>query len=175
MANTKVIEKKKKLVENLKEKIDAAKIVLVSDYRGISVKQITELRKNLRATGTEYKIFKNTLIKRAFSAAGFEGLDDKLEGPVALLFGYEDPVEPLKVLFDFIDEAEKGDVKAGIVEKQIMQRDQIVAMSKLPSREELIAKMVGGFKSPIYGVVNVLQGNIRKLIYALNAVKDKKK
>lgn len=174
MANKKVIEKKKKLVENLKEKIDTAKIILISDYRGISVKQITELRKNLRPTRTEYKVFKNTLIKRALSAAGFEGLDDKLEGPVALLFGYEDPVEPLKILFDFIDEAEKGEIKAGIVEKQILQRDQIEKMSKLPSREELIAKMVGGFKSPIYGLVNVLQGNIRKLVYVLNAVKDKK-
>jgi large subunit ribosomal protein L10 len=174
MANAKIIEKKKKLVENLKEKINSAKVVLISDYRGISVKQITDLRKKLRSDGTEYKVFKNTLIKRALSDAGFKGLEDVLEGPVALLFGYEDPVEPLKVLFDFIGEVEKGDVKAGIIEKQIMQREQIVEMSKLPSREELIAKMVGGFQSPIYGLVNVLQGNIRKLIYALNAVKDKK-
>jgi len=174
MANAKVVEKKKEIVKNLKEKIDSASVLLISNYRGVSVKQITELRKSLITEDSEYKIVKNTLIGRALKDAGFEQLNEHLAGPTGLLLGYSDPVGPLKVLVEFIEDIEKGEIKAGIVEKTVIDGKGIAAMAKLPPKEELLAKVVGSLQSPIYGFVNVLQGNIRKLVYALNAIKDKK-
>ncbi|MFH1347524.1 MAG: 50S ribosomal protein L10 [Candidatus Margulisiibacteriota bacterium] len=174
MANTKIVEKKKQQVAELKEKIESASVMIVSDYRGISVKQITELRQKLFTQKSEFKVVKNTLLRRAFEATGFEELSEHLAGPTGLLLGYEDPIEPLKALVDFVDDVEKGQIKAGVVEKTIVDAKGITEMSKLPPREVLLARVVGGFQSPIYGFVNVLVGNIRKLVYALNAVKEKK-
>ncbi len=170
----KAVEKKKKAVEGLKEKIDSASVMVLSDYRGIRVKEITELRKKLRGEESELKIVKNTLLQRAVVAAGFEGLKEHLQGPIALLLGYKDPVAPLKALVDFIKENERGEIKAGVFEKEIIDTKQIAELAKLPPREVLLSKVVGGFQAPIYGLVNVLQGTIRKLVYALNAVKEKK-
>jgi large subunit ribosomal protein L10 len=172
MANAKVIEKKKQVVDQLKEKIDSANVLIISDYRGVSVKQITELRRKLYAQKSEFKIIKNTLLRRALEAAGFEKLNEHLAGPIGVLLGYQDPVEPLKALVDFIDENEKGEIKAGVVEKSLIDKKGIAEMAKLPPKEVLLAKVVGGFQAPIYGLVNCLQGNLRKLVYALNAIKD---
>lgn len=174
MANTKVVEKKKQVVENLKEKIDSANVLLISDYRGVSVKQITDLRKKLHSEDSEYKIIKNTLLRRALEASGFEQLTEHLEGPIGLLLGYKDPLGPLKALVDFIDEVEKGEIKAGVIEKTVVDKEGIGEMAKLPPKEVLLAKVVGGFQAPIYGLVNCLQGNIRKLVYALSAIREKK-
>ena len=170
----KAVETKKKVVKELQDKIEQANIVVLSDYRGVSVKQITELRKELHKNGSEYKIVKNTLIKRAAEAAGFQGLDEHLTGPTALLIGNEDPVGPLKTLVEFVKEHEKGEVKIGIFEKAIVDKQAILEIAKLPSREVLLSRVVGGFQAPIYGLVSTLAGTIRKLFYALNAVKDKK-
>lgn len=174
MANTKIIAKKKAVVDDLKQKIDSAKVMIISDYRGIPVKEMTGLRSKLYAEKSEFKVVKNTLLKRALDAAGYEQLNEHLSGPIGVLLGYEDPVGPLKILVQFVDEIEKGEIRAGVVEKSVIDPKGIIQMSKLPSREELIAKVVGGFQSPIYGLVNCLQGNIRKLVYALKAIQDKK-
>ncbi|MBN2057517.1 MAG: 50S ribosomal protein L10 [Candidatus Saganbacteria bacterium] len=174
MANASVIEKKKQIVDRLKEKIDTASVIVVTDYRGITVAQLTALRRKLFAEKSELKIIKNTLLRRAMESAGFKDINVHLEGPTAVLFGYEDPVAPLKALVEFVDETEKGQIKAGLIEKRPIDSKSITAMSKLPPRDVLLAKVVGGFQAPIYALVNVLQGNIRKLVYALNAVKEKK-
>ena len=174
MANTKIIAKKKQVVDALKEKIDSAKVMIISDYRGIPVKDMTDLRRKLFAEKSEFKVVKNTLLKRALKAAGYDQLNEHLAGPTGVLLGYEDPVVPLKVLVKFIDEIEKGQIKTGVVEKTVLDPKGITQMSKLPSREELIAKVVSGFQAPIYGLVNCLQGAIRKLVYALKAIEDKK-
>ncbi|MEA3493521.1 MAG: 50S ribosomal protein L10 [Candidatus Margulisiibacteriota bacterium] len=170
----KAVETKKKVVKDLKDKIEQSNIIVLSDYRGVSVKQITELRKALHKNGAGYKIVKNSLIKRAAEAAGFQGLDEHLAGPTALLIGNEDPVEPLKNLVEFVKDNEKGEIKVGIFEKAIVDKKAISEIAKLPSREVLLAKVVGGFQAPICGLVNTLAGTIRKLVYALNAVKEKK-
>ena len=172
--SVKVIEKKKKVVDKLKEKIDSASLVILSDYRRVSVKEITELRKSLRTQDAEYKIIKNSLLTRAMGAAGFAELQKHLKGPIAVLFGYEEPVAPLKTLVEFIKDIEKGEIKAGILEKNIVAAQVLSEIAKLPPKEILLARMVSGFQSPICGLVNVLQGTIRKLVYALNAVKEKK-
>jgi large subunit ribosomal protein L10 len=174
MGNAKLLEKKKQAVSAIKEKIDRAKVIILSDYRAVSVKEMTQLRRKLRTEESEYNIIKNTLLKRALAEAGFTGLDEHLQGPTGVLFGYKDPVSPLKALVDFIEEVEKGEIRIGVIEKTVVDKKGLASVSKLPPREVLIAKVVGGFKSPFYGLVNVLQGNIRKLIYVLNAVKDKK-
>ncbi len=174
MANAKVMEKKSKVVDDLKQKIGSSSVLLISDYRGVTVKQITELRKKLRAEESEYKIVKNTLLRRAFSDAGLEQLNQHLQGPIGLLLGYKDPVGPLKALVEFMEEAEKGEIKVGLIEKAVVDSKGVKAMAKLPPKEVLLAKVVWGFQAPIYGLVNVLQGTIRKLVYALNAVKEKK-
>jgi large subunit ribosomal protein L10 len=170
----KAVAVKKKVVDGLKEKIDSASIIVLSDYRGVTVKQITELRKALRSEESEYKIVKNTLLHRAIEAAGFKDLKEHLEGPTAMLLGYKDPIGPLKALVEFVKDNEKGEIKAGIFEKAVIDKKSLTEIARLPSREELLAKVVGGMQAPIYGLVNVLQGTIRKLVYALNAVKDKK-
>lgn len=172
--STKAIEKKKKLVDALKEKIGSASVMVLVDYRATTVKEVTELRKKLRADESEYKIIKNTLLLRAMEAAGFEGLKEQLNGPTALLLGYKDPVKPLKTLVNYIEEIEKGAVKAGIFEKKVFDKKGMTQISKLPGKEVLLSQVVGSFQGPLYGIVNVLSGPIRKLVYALNAVREKK-
>jgi large subunit ribosomal protein L10 len=172
--STKVIENKKKKVEALKEKMALAKLLILSDFRRFTVKEITTLRKKLRAENSEYKVAKNTLLVKAAEAAGFPELKKHLQGTTAVLFGYGDPVTSVKTLVNFLKEIEKGEVRAGVVENAVIETEQIQALAKLPSKEILIAKVVGGLKSPLYGLVNVLVGPMRKLVYALNAVKEKK-
>jgi large subunit ribosomal protein L10 len=172
--STAAVAKKKKIVEKLKEKIEKANVLVISDFRSISVKEITELRKKLLPGKAEFKVVKNTLVARAMEAAGFSGLGEQLKGPTALLLGYEEPVFPLKTLVEFIAEIEKGELRAGIIEKALVEKKDLAAIAKLPPKEVLIAKVIGGLQSPIYGLVNVLQGTTRKLVYVLNAIKEKK-
>ena len=171
---SKAVATKKKVVEALKEKIESASLVILSDYKGTSVKQITDLRKKLHMEESEYKIVKNTLLQRALEAAGIDNLDEHMAGPTAILLGYKDPVGSLKILVDFVKETEKGSIKAGIFDKAVTDKEALLQIAKLPSREVLLSKVVGGFQAPIYGFVNVLQGTLRKFVYVLNAVKEKK-
>jgi len=168
------IADKKQVVALLKEKISRSSLLVISDFLGFTVKQITELRKKLRAQDCEFSVYKNTLIERAVTEAGLEPLKEHLKGTTALLFGYKDGVSPLKVLVKFIKDAEKGSIRIGVLDKTVYGEKDLNAIAKLPSREMLIAKAVGGMKAPLYGLVNVLQGPIRKLVYALDAIKNKK-
>ncbi len=172
--SSKTLAKKAKVVEALTEKIGASNILLLADYRGFSVKEMTQLRQKLRRDEAELKIVKNTLLKRALAAAGFNGLESHLQGTTALLMGYKDPIGPLKTLVAYIKEIEKGSVRAGLLEKALVDNKGIIEISQLPSKEQLIAQVVGGFKSPLFGLANVLQGPLRKLVYVLKAVQEKK-
>lgn len=172
--SSKAIAKKAKVVEGLTEKINSASVLLLTDYRGFSVKEMTELRKKLRGGEAELKVVKNTLLKRALAAAGFNGLESHLQGATAVLLGYKEPVGPLKTLVTYIKEIEKGQVRAGLMEKALLDGAGILEISKLPSKEVLIAKVVGGFKAPLFGLANVLSGPMRKLVYALQAIQEKK-
>jgi large subunit ribosomal protein L10 len=165
---------KSKVVEELKEKISRSNLMVITDYLGYSVKQMTELRKKLRAENAEMNVIKNTLIERAVTDAGFAELKNHLKGPTVVVLGYKDTVAPLKVLVKFIKEADKGAIRIGVVDKKVFSQGDLNAISKLPPREVLLARVVGGLQSPISGFVNVLQGPIRKLVYALEAIKNKK-
>ncbi|MBU0686690.1 MAG: 50S ribosomal protein L10 [Candidatus Margulisbacteria bacterium] len=166
--------KKVKEVQALKEKLEKSVTCVVTDYKGMSVAQISELRKKLRESQVEYKVVKNTLFLRALKEAGISGLDEHITGPVAVAFSNVDPVSPAKVLIDYFEENEKPLVKAGIVEEKLADIKLLTHLAQLPSRDELIAKVVGGIKGPLQGLVLVLSGLPRKLVYALNEIKNKK-
>ncbi|RCX20831.1 LSU ribosomal protein L10P [Anaerobacterium chartisolvens] len=174
MPSEKILEQKKEVVSGLSKKIKEAKAMVFADYRGLTVEQDTELRNALRKAGVEYKVVKNTLTRFAAKENGLEGLEPFLKGPTAMAVSNTDPVAPAKVLAEYVKKYEKLELKVGVVEGKIIDEKGINALAELPSREVLIAKVLGGFNAPISGLVNVLNGNIRGLVVALNAIAEQK-
>lgn len=173
MPSEKVLQQKKDVVQEISEKIKAAKSLVLADYRGLTVEQDTELRNALRKAGVEYKVVKNTLTRFAAKENGFEGLVSSLSGPTAMAVSSTDPVAPAKILAEYAKKFEKFELKAGVVEGKVIDLEGIMALAELPSREVLIARVLGGLNAPISGLVNVLNGNIRGLVVALNAIAEK--
>ncbi|NCB78000.1 50S ribosomal protein L10 [uncultured Anaeromusa sp.] len=167
---------KQAIVAELKEKLTGAKGAVLVNYRGLTVAQDTKLRRQLREAGVDYRVVKNTMTRIAAQEAGLEGLDVYLEGPTAMAISTTDPVAPAKIITDFVKEHKLQvlEVKAGLVEGNVIDENGVKALASLPSREVLIAKMLGSMQSPITGLVNVLQGSIRNLVYALDAVRQQK-
>ena len=163
MASENILKQKEEEVSKLAEKLKEAKIILLTDYRGINVADVTKLRADLRNTNSEYKVIKNNIIKRALDANGESGLDDLLEGPTAIVIGTEDYLEPSKVIYNFSKNNEFYKIKGGIIEGKVMTAEEIITLAKLPSRQELLAKLAGA-----------LLGNISKLAVALNEVAKQK-
>jgi len=174
VASEKILNIKKAKVEELSQKMKEAKSFILADYRGLTVEQDTQLRKEMREAGVEYTVIKNSIIRFAAKENGYDGLDQYLAGPTALAISTSDPVAPSKLLTKFAKQYEKLEIKAGVVEGNIVDINGIKAIANLPSREELIAKVVGGLAGPMYGIVNVLNANIRGLVVALNAIAEKK-
>jgi large subunit ribosomal protein L10 len=174
LPSSKILEQKKQVVQELTEKVKSAQSIVLADYRGLTVEQDTALRNALRAAGVEYKVVKNTLTSLAMKANGLEGLDSYLNGPTAMAISSTDAVAPAKVLSEYAKKYEKLELKAGVVEGNVIDVNGIKALAELPSREVLIAKMLGSFNAPITGLVNVLNGNIRGLVVALNAIAEQK-
>lgn len=168
-----MIESKKQVVEEIKGKIDKAQAMVLVDYRGLNVEEVTELRKKFTEAGVEYKVYKNTMMRFAFKDQGLEEFNKHLVGPNAIAFGFEDPVAPAKITNEFAKEHEELDIKAGVVDGKIIGLDGIKELAELPPKEVLIAQVLGGLNGPISGFANVLQANIKNLVYALNAVKEK--
>ncbi len=167
-------QEKEEMLQMLKEKMGSSQIVIMADYKGINVEDITKLRRRMHESGCELKVAKNTIIKIAAKELNMEGTEPYLEGPTALAFGLSDPVAPAKVLFEFIKEYKKPKVKAAILEGQVISADQVKALSNLPSREMLLSQVVGGMQTPMYGFAGALQGLLRNLVYVLDAVREKK-
>lgn len=174
MPSKKILEAKKAVVSQLTDKIANSKTVVLVDYRGLTVEQDTEFRTALRKANVNYEVVKNTLTRFAMNNNGYGEIDTYLNGPTAMAYSYEDVVAPAKIIAEFAKKFEHLEVKVGIVEGEIFYEKQIDALAKLPSREELIAKVLAGFNSPITGFVNVLNGNLRGLVVALNAIAEKK-
>ena len=166
-------EEKARVIEELTEKLRGSSVVLV-DYQGMNVSQSTRLRARSRESGVDFVVAKNTLAQRAARGAGIEGLEEFLVGPTAIAFS-EDPVAGAKLMTEFSDEIEAFEVKGGLLEgDRVMGAEDVVALSRLPGREQLIAQVVGGIQSPIAGLVNVLNGTIRNLAVVLNQVTEQK-
>ena len=163
MANKEAIEQKIKQVDDLAEKIKKAKVILLTDYRGINVEDVTELRATLTKQNTEYTIIKNNITKRAMEKCKIEGLDEILLGPTAVILGYDDYLGPSKAIYEYTKEHDFYKIKGGIIEGKVVSVEEIVTLAKLPSREVLIAKLAGS-----------LLGNITKLAVGLNQVKAQK-
>ena len=174
MPSNKVLEQKKQVVSELSGRIKEAKTMVLADYRGLTVEQDTELRNALRKAGVEYRVVKNTLTKLAMDENGYSDIAEYLNGPTALAMSSEDLVAPAKVLVEYSKKYDKFELKAGIVEGRLIDLNGVKALAELPSREALIARVLGGFNAPISGFVNVLNGNIRGLVVALNAIAEQK-
>lgn len=170
----KTLKVKTQNVEEIKEKIKDAQSIILVDYRGLDVAQITELREEYRKAGVDYKVYKNTMMRFAFKDSGFEEFNEFLKGPNAVAFGYEDPVQAAKITAEFAKKNEKLEIKAGIVDGKIIGIDLVKDLASLPPKEVLIAQALGGFNAPIQGFANVLQGTIRSLAIVLNAVAETK-
>ena len=163
MASENILKQKEQEVKELAAKLKEAKVVLLTDYRGITVSDVTKLRADLRETKAEYKVIKNNIIKRALDANGENELDSLLEGPTALVIGNEDYLEPSKVIYNFTKTNEYYKIKGGIIDGKVMTAEEIITLAKLPSRQELIAKLAGA-----------LLGNITKLVATLDQVRIQK-
>ena len=163
MASEVILKQKEEEVKALAEKLKDAKLVLLTDYRGISVEAVTGLRNTLRDAKSEYKVIKNNIIKRALDANGESGLDEVLEGPTTIVIAEEDYVDPLKAIYNFSKENDFYKIKGGIVEGKIMTAEELIALAKLPSRQELLGMLAGG-----------LLGTISKFAVALDQVRMQK-
>lgn len=162
MANAKVLAQKQSDIAELKEKFEKSKLVILTDYRGINVEDITKIRADLRKANCEYKVAKNTTLKFAAKEANLEGITDVLEGPTAITFSYEDYVEPAKVLYNYAKTSEFYKIKGGIMDGKVISVDEILKLAKLPSREMLLTQLA-----------TALLANIRNVAVVLDQVRQK--
>jgi large subunit ribosomal protein L10 len=167
-------EQKVEQVELLTEKLKKAKVAVLTDYRGLKVNQIQELRGKLRTGDVEYRVIKNTLARRAAAAAGYPALQEEIKGPVAIAFGYDDLGLPSRLINEFVRATRmKVDVVGGLVEGRVFSSDQIKQLADLPSRETLIAQLMGTLQSPVAQLVGIMQTPLQQLMGVLNAYKTK--
>lgn len=162
MPNAKVLEEKQKLVADLKEKISAAVAGVVVDYKGITVADDTALRKELRENGVDYFVVKNTLLSRAIADTDLSGMQSVLEGTTALALSNEDYAAPARILSKFADKSETFKIKAGFLDGKTVDLDTIGAIAKLPSREVLLATVLGAFQAPIAAFARAVQAIVDK-------------
>lgn len=157
----KAIEQKELQVSEITQKLSDSKTTIITDYRGLNVAEVTELRKTLREAGIEFKVLKNTLVRRATANVNLTEVDEHLTGPTAIAFSYDDVVAPAKILSDFAKKHDALEIKAGILEGKIVSVDEVKALAALPSREGLLSMLL-----------SVLQAPMRNMALAVKAVAD---
>ena len=157
------IQMKSQVVAEIVEKLQKSSSTIVVDYKGLTVEEVTELRKKMREAGVEYKVYKNSLVTRAANELGLGDVVQYLEGPVSIAFGYEDATAPARVLNNFAKDHKKLELKAGIVDGIVYDKTGVEKLATIPSKEVLIAKLLGSFKAPL-----------SNFAYLINAIKDKK-
>lgn len=163
MANASIIARKEQLVNELSEKLQKAQSVIIFDYRGLTVAEVTELRSAMRKAGNEYVVVKNSMVERAAEKVGIdESVKEMLKGPSAFAIGYEDAVSPAKILKDTVKKLKKCEIKGGIVNGKLADAAAIDALAELPPKEVLIARMLGSMMSPISGLAIVLDQIAKK-------------
>ena len=167
-------EFKNQKIEHYKHQFENAKVAVVADYRGLSVEEITELRRNLQAQQGDLTVTKNTLCKVAVQGTNFEAITNLMQGPTAVAFGYGDEVGAAKVLAKFIKENKKGEILGAVLEGNLMDAAEAKKLATMPGREELYAKMLGSVNSPASGLVYSINGVMSALVRAVAAVRDTK-
>lgn len=175
MPNAKVLSEKQAVVKELEDKLKNSCAGVLVDYSGTSVETDTQLRRALRDAGVEYSVVKNTLVRFALDDTGYGALDSHLHGPTALAVSQNDPVAAAKLICEYANKKDSTiKIKVGFVEGKVISEEEIQALAKLPSREALVAQVLGTMVAPITGLVTVLNANIRGLAVALNAIAEKK-
>jgi len=165
--------KKEQEISEISKYMSESSITVLTDYRGLDVAEVTELRAKLREAGVKYKVAKNTLIKIAAHNLGITDLDKYLEGPTAIAFS-ADPVALAKILVEFAKTHNDLEVKSGLLDKKLMGAEELKELAKLPPREVLLGKVIGAMQSPLYGFAGSLAGLLRKFVYALDQIKEQK-
>jgi large subunit ribosomal protein L10 len=166
---------KEQIIAEIKEMVQRAKGMYFADFTGVTVEQITELRREFRKSSIEYRVAKNTLIKKALeSVTGYDTVYTALKGHTAIAFGYDDPVAPAKIMKKFHDKHAKLTVKVCILEKQVFDGNRLGELAKLPSRGEMIAAILGSIQAPITGVAGAVHAVFRDLVSVIDAIEKKK-
>ncbi len=161
-------------IAQIKEKVEKAQVAIVTEYQGMSVEDITKLRRALQKEDGDYMVTKNTLAKIAVKGTEYELLTDLLTGPIAIAFGYDDQVMPAKALAKFIKETEKGKIVGAVLDGKLLSADEAKALASLPSKQEIYAKMLGCINSPASGIANSINAVMSQLTRTMAAVRDQK-
>jgi large subunit ribosomal protein L10 len=161
-------------VSLIKEKVDKAQVAIVTEYKGYSVEEITNLRRALQKEGGDYMVTKNTLAKLAIKGTPYEVLAETLKGPIAIAFGFEDQVAPAKALSKLIKDTKKGEILAAAMDGNLLSAEEAKALATIPSKEEIYAKMLGCVNSPATGIVGSINAVMASLTRAVAAVRDQK-
>lgn len=178
MAKTR--KQKEEIVQEISEKLGRAKALVFTDYKGLTMKQLSDLRDKLQEVQGEFAITKNTLLGKALQSTdyrlpqsedGRRKTEDVFNGPIATLFAYDDEISPIKILVKALKDAAIGKVKSGFLGTTMLDETKILQLATLPTKNELRGKTVGVLAAPLQGMVSVLQGNLRNLVYALNQIK----
>ena len=157
------IQMKSQVVAEIVEKLQKSSSTIVVDYKGLTVEEVTELRKKMREAGVEYKVYKNTLVRRAAKEVGIAEFNDELlVGTNAIAFGYDDPIAPARVIKEFMEDHPKMKLKMGVVEGEFYNEAQIVEFANIPPREVLLAKLLGSLKAPMSNFVYLLDALVKK-------------
>jgi len=165
---------KEAAVKELTDKFNSAKSLVITDYLGLNVAEMTELRKQFREAGVDFKVVKNTLATIAANQVEMNDMTEHFSGPTAIAFGEEDAVSPAKILVEFAKDHEVIEIKAGLLNGELISKEKVESLADIPSREVLLAQAFAGMKAPLTGLVNVLQGNIRGLVQVLGQIRDQK-
>jgi len=172
MAKTK--EQKKEMITNLEEKIKKMKSLVFIDYYGLKVKEVDQLRSLLKKKNCSYLVAKKTLLEIVLKKAGLDKIDlKKVQGGVGLVFGFDSEIEPAKLVVGFNKEHDKLKIQGGIFENNLIDAFQVTSLSKLPTKQELFGQLAGVMKGPINNFVYALKGNLKNIVYVLNAIKNK--
>jgi len=165
---------KVKQIEDLKDSFSRAQAAFITDYRGLKAMELTEFRRSLKDKSNEFKIVRNTLARRAISGTDFEPLSEHFKGTTAIVFSYADAAGAAKTLAEFAKKQPKLEFRSAVLGTKVIGVNEIKALSELPSREELLAKVLGSLNAPMSGLVGVLSGVPRAFVCALSAIRDQK-
>lgn len=167
-------QQKEQQVAELTEKMKSATVGVLVDYCGLTVEEVTDLRKKLRESGVDYRVYKNSVLKFASQNSGYADMAQFYDGPNAIAISQSDAVAPAKILVEFAKTHPKIEIKAGFIDGKVASAKDIEALATLPSKEEMLSKILGGFNAPVSGLANVLQATIRSVVYALSAYAEQK-
>lgn len=168
------IEEKKQFVEDLKQRLDKCCVAILTDYKGLDVQDMTELRAKFREAGVEYQVIKNTMLRLASEGTGVEAIRDSFKGPSAVALSYDDPVAPAKIATEFAKAHDKFEIKIGVMDGKVLDVTAIKALSDLPSREQLLATLLSTMNGVPRALVTALSDVPRRMVNVLQAIKDQK-